>query len=283
MSAPCPICHSPKVAPKLRKGSVDILQCAECGVAFWRPDDDFDPAAVYGGEYFDDAGADAGYSDYAALEPALRASFAGRLSRLTAPGDGARLLDLGAAYGFAVDEARLAGWRAFGVDRAGAALARAPQTARERLVLSSGGALPFATGSFAAATLWDVIEHLPDPHACLAEVARVCSPGARLAISTGDVESRLARVSGARWHLYTLPEHLFFFSEGGLRCLLEEHGFRVDRVLHEGSTYTLGYLVERLSKTLVGGLLPRRARFPGAGLNVPVNLFDVMTVYATRS
>jgi len=62
---------------------------------------------------------------------------------------------------------------------------------------------------------------------------------------------------------------------------LAAHGLRIERIRAEGARYPLGYLFERLRKTLTRrGAAP--ARWPGAGLSIPVNLFDVMTVHAVR-
>jgi hypothetical protein len=101
-------------------------------------------------------------------------------------------------------------------------------------------------------------------------------------LTTGDVGSLAARLSGPRWHLYTIPEHLFFFSRRSLRLLLEAHGFRVEAQRAESSVYTLGYLVERLQKTLLGRTGGQRAAWPGSLLRIPVNLFDIVTVRAVR-
>ena len=92
----------------------------------------------------------------------------------------------------------------------------------------------------------------------------------------------MARLSGSRWHLYTLPEHLFFYSRRSLRLLLQAHGFRVEGIRAESAHYTLGYLVERLRKTLLGRPGRGPSTWPGAGLALPMNLFDVVTVRATR-
>ena len=62
--------------------------------------------------------------------------------------------------------------------------------------------------------------------------------------------------------------------------LLEAHGFRVESLRAEGSTYTLGYLMERLRKTLLRRSSPTRTRWPGSELRVPVNLFDIVTARA---
>ena len=283
MAVSCPVCGARRVAPRLRKAGVEILFCGDCGLGFWRPGAGFDPAALYGARYFAGHDLGPGYDDYAALEAALRHNFARRVRALGTPRPGARLLDLGPAFGYAVDEARRAGWWATGLEVSRAAAARAAAVAGAGgIAVGDAQRAPFAAASFDAVTLWDVLEHLPDPHAAVAELARVLRPGGRLALSTGDVGSLAARVSGARWHLYTIPEHLFFYSRESLRRLLAAHGLRVERMRAEAARYPIGYLLERLRKTLLGRAPRRAARWPGARLAVPVNLFDVVTVRAVR-
>lgn len=282
MAVSCPVCGAP-AAPHLRTRGVEILACRGCGTGFWEPGAGFDPRAVYGAGYFEGVGHAAGYDDYAALEAALRRNFARRLRALGRPPAGGRLLDLGPAYGYAVDEARRLGWRALGLELSPAAARRARGvTGPGGIAVGDAQRAPFADAAFDAVTLWDVLEHLPAPHAAMAEVARLLRPGGRVALTTGDVGSLAARLSGARWHLYTLPEHVFFFSREGLRRLLGAHGLRVVRMRAEAARYPLGYLVERLRKTLLGRVLPVGSQWPGARLAVPVNLFDVVTVHAVR-
>jgi hypothetical protein len=64
--------------------------------------------------------------------------------------------------------------------------------------------------------------------------------------------------------------------------LLEAHGFEVESLRADAAVYTLGYLTERLRKSLFGRPAARAARWPGAGIAVPVNLFDIVTVRAVR-
>lgn len=283
MRLSCPVCDSKRVGRKLRKGAIDIQACRDCGLAFWRPEAGFDPTALYDAGYFESREAGVGYDDYAGLEGALRRSAARRLARLGPPAPGDRLLDVGAAYGFAAAEAVRAGWRAAGVEISRAAAAQAAGPLGARVAVADALRLPFAAQCFAVVTLWDVLEHLDDPHRALAELRRVLRPGGRLALTTGDVGSLVARVSGARWHLYTLPEHLYFYSRESLRRLLARHGFRVEHMRAEAAWYPVGYLVERLRKTLLGRPATGAAAWPGARLALPVNLFDVVTVVAVRS
>jgi len=278
----CAACGADAEREKLRKAGIPILECGRCGLAFWRPPEDFRPESTYDASYFRDPGARHGYDDYGDHEAPLRQNFARRLGHLPRPREGARLLDVGAAFGFAVAEARAAGWSAIGVEVSPAAARSASQWAEGGIAVASALALPFPSASFDAVTLWDVIEHLPDPNTALAEVARLLRPGGTLALTTGDVGSLAARISGSRWHLYTLPEHLFFFTRQSLELLLARHGLRVRSIRAEGAVFTLGYLVERLRKTLLERPARQPAGFPGAGLRIPVNLFDVLTVQAEK-
>jgi len=49
----------------------------------------------------------------------------------------------------------------------------------------------------------------------------------------------------------------------------------------EWSYFTVGYLLERIRKTLLGHS-GARINWPGARLSIPVNLFDIVTVAARK-
>ena len=100
-------------------------------------------------------------------------------------------------------------------------------------------------------------------------------------LTTGDVGSLAARLSGARWHLYTLPEHLYFFSRESLRIMLERAGLKAQHMSADAAYFPLGYLAERLEKTLLQRQPPERTRGLWS-VTLPVNLFDIVTVTARR-
>jgi SAM-dependent methyltransferase len=141
--------------------------------------------------------------------------------------------------------------------------------------------------SFDVAVLWDVIEHVPQPRELVCEIARVLRPGGLIALSTGDVRSWLARLSGPRWHLYTLPEHLSFFSPATIRQLLNSAGFRAERVLHSGAAYSVEHLVHRLHthypNRLVSWLQQVLSKTRVYRWHIWVNLWDIMTVFAAKA
>jgi SAM-dependent methyltransferase len=275
----CPFC-SAESRRRFVKNGHEIRGCIACGLVFTAtPWSSAEARRFYGAAYFD-ASAREGYADYAGLEQALRRTARDRLRRVPS---GARLLDVGCATGAFVAEAG-AGCIASGTDVSLAAC----RVARGRgldVVVAEAGNLPFASASHDVVTMWDTVEHLADPLAALREVARVLRPGGVLLLSTGDVTSWCARLSGRHWHLFTVPEHRFFFSPESLDRALERAGLRRTSLRHAGAHYSPAYLLERLVKSLGGdtrrieALLGRRRLREST---VYLNLFDIMTVEATR-
>jgi hypothetical protein len=104
-SLECPACLTRTEHRLLyTKNGCDILRCAACGLGRAQAND-FDPGAYYTEDYFSGGQAD-GYADYRGAEPVLRREFANTVEFIRQFRDGGRLLDVGCAYGFFLQEAR---------------------------------------------------------------------------------------------------------------------------------------------------------------------------------
>lgn len=305
-AAGCPACGGKTFRRTTRARGVEILQCAGCHLATW----DWppcDPVAFYDEHYWRSAELGKGYADYFSLADAMRLTHAKRLcairSRIratltpsssdfpatprvdathTPAGTPPRLLDAGCGPGYFVRAARDAGFDACGVEvsRYAVEFARRELGVDVRHGTVPGADLP--AGRFDVVTMWDVIEHLPDPLAALRAVAEVLRPGGVVMLSTGDYASLVARLSGRHWHLFNLPEHLWFFTPGSLRRLLRRAGLTPLGLTYEVCWYPIRYLVERLESTfrLSRALSPRLGRLGRIAL--PLTLGDVMTIAARR-
>ena len=268
----CIACDGGIASPLYSVAGFAIVRCA-CGLARTELPAGFDPASIYTEAYFQGGHHD-GYADYAGSREHLRAEFRRVLDAL--PVRTGKLLEIGCAYGFFLDEAAER-FEVTGVEIADAA--RAACVERGHAVARELDEAVLARGPFDAAAMLDVIEHLPDPGAVLARLATAMRPGAPLAITTGDFGSVLARVMGRRWRLMTPPQHLWFFSRATLGALLERHGFQVTRVEHPWKQVPLALMAYQVSRYVGGQQLVRRLTLPG---RIPVNLFDAMRVIAIR-
>jgi 2-polyprenyl-3-methyl-5-hydroxy-6-metoxy-1,4-benzoquinol methylase len=195
-----------------------------------------------------------------------------------------RLLDVGCHIGVFLELAAARGWAAQGVEPSGWACA----VARDRRLdvrcstLRDAG-LP--TAAFDVVTMWDVIEHFPDPAAELREVHRLLRPGGLVGITTMNVDSLVARLLGARWP-WLMQMHLYYFSVRTMQALLERCGFQVVAVFPHRRIVRLAYLLsrtERWSPALAQALQAAAKRLGVARLLVPVDLGDIFTLYARRA
>ncbi|MCL4532280.1 MAG: class I SAM-dependent methyltransferase [Actinobacteria bacterium] len=166
-----------------------------------------------------------------------RAGQARRLEmvRRYAPLRGQRILDVGCGIGTYVRQFRAYSPHVFGVDvevdRLAKALAASPY-----LAAAEAEALPFSDGSFDLVFLHEVIEHVRDDRATIAEAARVVRPGGRVVIFAPNrfypLETHGVYVRG-RYHFGNIPlvnylpdplrnrfcPHVRAYTWGGLRAL----------------------------------------------------------------
>lgn len=280
----CLACGGTRLRLLRRVRGYAIGQCPRCLLGHTL-NVELDAGAFYDDAYFVSPDARKGYGDYLALAAALERTNRARVGRLHRLHPAARrLLDVGCGPGFFVKAAAEAGLDACGLEVSEFAARYGREQLHQRIVTGPIDAEHLARidGGFDLITLWDVIEHLPAPDEALNLLAGRLEPGGVLTLSTGDIGSLAARVTGDRWHLYNLPEHLWFFSVPSLRRLLHRAGLGVIDVQREICWYTARYLVERL----LFSFGRRAARFPGAAmlnrLNVPVTLLDIVTVSARK-
>lgn len=205
------------------------------------------------------------------------------LERHTGPGAGHRLLDVGAYVGVFVEVAREAGWDACGVEPSQWAV----NVARRRGVPVIQGTQASLAGqgqSYDVITMWDVIEHVEDPFAELAQAYRLLKPGGLLAVHTMDIESPVARLLGRRWP-WLMGMHIHYFSQRTLAQMLQKVGFTILASNVQGRYLRLGYLASRLQALVPGaGAWARRlvVNLGLEGVPVPVNLGDLFTIYAQK-
>lgn len=163
-----------------------------------------------------------------------------------------RLLDVGTAGGSFLAVAKQAGWEVAGCEPNHWLCEWGNKHYGLNIVPGTIFDMKLPDAAFDVVTLWDVLEHTPDPKAVLKECARVLKQGGVLVVNYPDIHSSIARVMGRRW-VFLLSVHLYYFTSETLKVMLGQVGFRqLARRMH-WQTLELGYILFRMEAYL-GGL-----------------------------
>lgn len=103
---------------------------------------------------------------------------------------------------------------------------------------------PFEPKSFDIVTLWDVLEHVPNPTDTLTRINKLLKLGGTLVINYPDIGSSVAKLMGRKW-VFVLTVHLFYFTPTTIKKILEKCGFEVTILKKHWQTLQLGYLATR--------------------------------------
>lgn len=210
-------------------------RCLRCGMLFLRVQPVGETLMnMYSAEYFEQdfrcGRSDARSTD----EPAFRSENDGLLDTLESWRGQSRLLEVGCAAGLLLKRARERGWQVTGVELSGDAVANARalgldvhQGTLEDAALSAD--------AFDVVYMGDVLEHVPDCRATLAQVARLLAPGGRAVIRGPITTHSLARRLGLALYgalgrdivLREPPYHLWEFRPDSLERLARAVGLQV--------------------------------------------------------
>lgn len=205
-------------------GEFHLVQCNKCRLLYINPRPTWDILQ----EYYP-----AQYNAFIQLNIPRRPwnGVVRRCKIVSAYQQGGRLLDVGCGTGtFLKTIGQFGIWELYGIEPA----SLPAQIARERfnlnVVQDTLIESRFPSGFFDVVTWWDVLEHVPNPSACLRESFRILKPGGWLFVQTPDPDSWEARLFGPYWIGYDAPRHLYLFPRSVLTHQIEKTGFKIVRI-----------------------------------------------------
>ena len=237
-TVPCNLCEStdletiyvaradlekdPELAVKFRASSDELLtqplvRCRRCSLLFVNPRI---PAAAILAGYAD--GEDPQYVSQMAARVRTFARALRHIDRLK-PARG-RLLDLGTAAGAFLRAARDDGWDAIGVEPNRWLARWGRDNYGVPIEVGSIDNISAPEASFDVVTLWDVIEHTPDPLHVLRRARLLLKSDGVLVVNFPDIGSWIARAMGRSWPFLS-SVHLYYFTRQTMRATLQKAGF----------------------------------------------------------
>ncbi len=281
----CILCGSSEASPLFVKAGYQLVRCDGCQLVYVaNPPSAEELAQIYSFEsgyhsQLDTKRLDRHHTREAREHHAI-------ISEQLPPG---RLLDIGCSVGHYLRVARGAGWDAAGLEFSPDTSEIARRDHGLEVITGTLEDRPYPASSFDLVTLWDVIEHVPDPLRTMGSVHELLKPGGMVAITTPNIDGLFPRSSYPiarlirHWPHPEPPHHLYQFSKHTLELLLQRAGFELVCVIDQRI---------RLSYSFGGlrGHARRPYRLPYTALFAPVAWVgpllaqgDTMVVLARRT
>ncbi len=277
----CLICSSQLLKPIYDN---TLLRCENCSFVTANLNiGKLDFNKIYDDSYF--KGSE--YLNYPLEKSIIQKNFTKRLKFITGKidkNDVSNVLEIGCAYGFFGEliKKHFPEIPYTGIDISNDAIEYGKK--KLGLNLHSIDYLNFKTNEvFSDIYLWDVIEHLPEPDKVIAKASSELQKNGRLILTTGDIDSFLARLQKKKWRLIHPPTHLFYFSRKTIIKLLEKNNFQVVSISYPSILRSLKqswYSLFLLNKKQ--NIISKRIFKILPDLNIRINTLDIMMVMAIK-
>lgn len=234
---------SPKAAEVYKssgnKPSEDtIVKCSKCSLVYVNPRLKAD-AIVEG--YSE--GSDETFVSQVGGREATFASGLKWIEKFSKPG---KILDIGTAGGSFLAVAQKRGWQVYGVEPNRWLCDWAKKHYGIHIEAGTLDGLKYPDGFFDVITMWDVIEHVPDPSAVLKQCHRLLKSGGYIYLNYPDYGSNASRIMKGKW-IFLLSVHIYYFTRQTIAKMLDKAGFHTMDYRSHWQTLNLGYLVFRMS------------------------------------
>ena len=212
----CPVCSSPDIKDHFAFDGLRTAICRACDFMFTRD--------IMAAEALRDSYAE-GYADQGHLD-GQRVNATVNLKALQSfvPDlAGKSILDIGSGFGFLLAEAKTGGAASvLGVELSIAERKYADET----LGVETLARLDDIPGDarFDIITLFEVIEHVPEPGVFLKQAQEYLKPGGSLIIGTDNFESAVVRILGRGFPKWIPNEHISLFTPATLAAVIKQAG-----------------------------------------------------------
>tara|TARA_Y100000591_G_scaffold332679_1_gene371016 strand:+ start:3230 stop:4249 length:1020 start_codon:yes stop_codon:yes gene_type:complete len=142
-----------------------------------------------------------------------------------------RILEIGCAAGFFLNEAKNLGWEVFGVEPSKNFAKYARDNFNIDVINNTLIDGDFPNNYFDAVVHFDLISHLGSPSKIFDVIYKILKPGGLHYFKTGNKGELTKKSQGEIGEAWGVPEHLFHFSRDNLKMLLEKHNFETNKII----------------------------------------------------
>lgn len=254
-----------------------LVRCRQCGLYYSSPRPDLSTLTEAYLHQTDDI--------YQAELPGRIKTFRRNLANLADYKKRGNLLDVGAAIGVFLNEAKKKRWSVAGVEPSLWSVKQAKKLFGLKIRQGTDKDLKQFGHRFDVVTLWDVLEHVDNPLATLKRCRQALKPGGILAFSTVDIGSIYARLTGKRWP-WLMKMHIYYFDKTTIKKYLVKAGFQPIVIKKYHHTVSLNYLLYKLKEINIWlywlTKTVKRTILLNQNIYITFGLGDFMEVYAQK-
>ena len=256
------------------KGAQQIVICEECGMKYENPrlaDEDI----LRGYMASEDGDHD---SQYEMRVRSFKFALVRNKKFLSSPSK--KILDIGTAGGAFLEAANELGYEAYGLEPSLDLVARG----NSRGLKIFPGTIErndLSDERFGLISLWDVIEHLPNPSSSLELARKHLEPGGLLLINFPNIGTWQSKIAGKKFW-WIISVHLHHFSQGTLNQICKSAGFEHVSSKRYFQILEFGYLLEIATKLGVPFSAQIQKAIPKFVRNLPLPYYASQTTSIYR-
>jgi 2-polyprenyl-3-methyl-5-hydroxy-6-metoxy-1,4-benzoquinol methylase len=220
----CPICNKNNFVFLFIKNGGNYVQCKSCQLAYLNP--------CFTDVHLESYYRKMGIAQSSTVEdesPFYRKIYSygiKNINKFIKPKKEINILDLGCSSGFFLDIAKQKGWKTFGIELNEKEIEIAKQNHNVKNINLHEAQKEFNL-KFDVITMWDVIEHVKDPHKLLKKIRKNLKPGGLFFFQTPNMNSLAARILKEKCNVFDGIEHVNLFNENNINTIAKKNKFKV--------------------------------------------------------
>lgn len=224
MSKKCDICQDKRIYYLFSKDKYEYFICNNCKVTFIAPKPNYPHVYINNLSKYNSLKTEKAYFLKKDVLTTRAINSVTILSQYKTTG---HLLDIGCSYGFYLKIFKEFGYITEGIDISKKAVNYALKKYNLRVYKKDFRTFRFSKKRYDIITLFDILEHLPNPRKTLSKINKLLKKNGIIIIQTPNIRSIIAKITGVNWFWLVTPQHIFLYSIKSLIILLESEKFKI--------------------------------------------------------
>ena len=230
----CSTCNSSNYTLFYKKDYMNIVKCEECSLVYTNPIfDEEHYKKTYKSEDYQEIVRELGEESHLYRVQRFGTERIGIMNKFIKTKETIKYLDIGCSTGFVVEAAKNKGWDAVGIDLNPSAINYGISRGLN-LKNNSLDEVSFKKNTFDAISLFDVIEHLPNPQNIISKALNYLKTGGILFIYVPNWDSASRFLLGKKAHFIWPTHHLNYYNPKTITDLIQKFELEVEHLVTEG-------------------------------------------------